>query len=178
TIYCEHLGNRDKKDAPCHVYEDEDQILPSQVTDREYIFVPRTYECIDENDEDVVKRGKWMIFTKGDINKLDEYWLALLPLYRRGILAGLKCSTVKSTGPGVINCYTVDSENRLEVKIAADAIRDCIEYRKMIFYKTNQASLQGLYHHNENRNISKYMHTVHKDLFEKDEIMRWKLLSF
>ncbi|PRD32620.1 UNVERIFIED_CONTAM: hypothetical protein NCL1_19888 [Trichonephila clavipes] len=122
----------------------EDQILPSQVTYRDYIFMPPLDESIGGNEENS-KTGKWMLFPFGDLQKLDEFWVALLPLYYDGILTRIKCSTALGSEPGVINCYTANSEDTSDVKKAADAIRDCTDYKCIMYYKTNEASMRGQY---------------------------------
>ncbi|GFY78540.1 uncharacterized protein TNIN_46471 [Trichonephila inaurata madagascariensis] len=153
----------------------EDQILPSQVTDRDYIFMPPLDESIDGNEENS-NTGKWMLFPLGDLQKLDEFWVTLLPLYYEGILTGIKCSTALGSQHGVINCYTANSEDTSDVKKAADAIRDCTDYKYLMYYKTNEASRRGQYLDSGSSNISKYMHTVKKAMFEKDQGNRWKII--
>ncbi|KAF8764105.1 hypothetical protein HNY73_022222 [Argiope bruennichi] len=150
--------------------------LPSEITDKEYIYMPPISEEIDD-DEDMNIRGKWMIFPHGDLQKLDRFWLALIPLYKNGTLTRLKCSTAMGTDLGVINCYTADSENLADVRNAADAIRECVDYDTLMYYKTNEASARGLYARCGSQNISKYMHTVNGCLYKKDRFERWKLVS-
>ncbi|CAL1276571.1 unnamed protein product [Larinioides sclopetarius] len=155
---------------------DDEMMLPSEVTHKEYIYMPATAEDIDD-EEDMNTSGKWMLFPNGDLQKLDQYWLALIPLYKNGTLTRLKCSTAMGSSPGVINCYTVDSKDIEDVKNAADAIRECIDYDTVMYYKTNEASALGLYIQFGNKNISKYMHTIKKCLYEKDKFERWKMVA-
>ncbi|GFU44804.1 uncharacterized protein NPIL_276391 [Nephila pilipes] len=152
-----------------------DKVLPSRVTDRKYIFMPSSDEDID-GDEEGSKMGKWMLFPRGDLLTLDEFWLSLLPLYYNGTLIRIKCSTAMGNESGVVNCYTADCENKLDVKKAADAIRDCIDYRYTMYYKTNQASAHGQYRSSGSTHISKYMHSVKKAMFEMDHARRWKIM--
>ncbi|GBM33788.1 hypothetical protein AVEN_183045-1 [Araneus ventricosus] len=155
---------------------DDELMLPSEVTDKEYVYMPPTSEEIDD-EEDMNTSGKWMVFPKGDLQKLDQYWLALIPLYKNGTLTRLKCSTAMGSDPGVINCYTADSEILADVKNAGDAIRECIDYDTIMYYKTNVATALGLYMRFGSKNISKYMHTVKNCLYKKVKFERWKLVS-
>ncbi|XP_035233827.1 uncharacterized protein LOC118205646 isoform X2 [Stegodyphus dumicola] len=144
--------------------------LPSTVTDQNYIYFPKDTYAIDKYD---VKSGKWMLFAYGDLEEQDWRWTILQPLVKEGILSSLKASTAMDSEKGVICCYTVDSDDKLAAKKAADAIREIILYKYIMYYKTNEDSAAGVYIHEGHFQISKYMHTVNSHFYEKDEYNRW-----
>ncbi|KAG8199986.1 hypothetical protein JTE90_006228 [Oedothorax gibbosus] len=147
------------------------EILPSQVTDHPYIYLQDDDFQVDESMQD---GGKWMLFINRDFQKLDHYWTCLKTLFNEGTLVGLKASTASNPDSGVINCYTGDSGNWVEVKKAAVAIRDVIDYPFIMYYKTNEASAQGQYREKGYKLISRYMFTIKGGFYEKDKYGRWE----
>lgn len=166
---------------------DDCQLLPSEVVNEDYLYMPST----EEGKENMrsVKGGKWMIFSPGSsLVRHDATWMALLSLYRKGILVGLKASTnvinkandchvgsFKRTDP-VIHCYTVDSEDKDDVLRSVVAIRSVVDNDYLLFYKSNSASLDGEYHHEGKRLVTKYLHTVEGGLYERDHLKRFTLV--
>ncbi|XP_035223071.1 uncharacterized protein LOC118195844 isoform X1 [Stegodyphus dumicola] len=149
--------------------------LPSTVTDREYIFFPKGSETIDKCD---IESGKWMLFSYNNLEQQDWRWLVLQLLVKNGILSRLKASTALNSERSVICCYTADSSDKILAKKAADAIRESITYNCIMYYKTNEDSVAGVYRKEGHTNISKYMHTVNSHFYEKDEYNRWKQVFF
>ncbi|CAL1276570.1 unnamed protein product [Larinioides sclopetarius] len=157
--------------------------LPSEMTEDEYIYLPSDKEDFEE----VTYRigGKWMVYTMS-LDQQDKFWQAFLPLYHQGLILGLKASSAKETKAQsekakegyVIMCYTDDSDDKKCVKNTADSIRAAIGIREIMYYKSNAASIDGLYNHEGHKSVSKYMHTYKGQLFEREKFNRWKIVSF
>ncbi|GIY68200.1 hypothetical protein CDAR_561441, partial [Caerostris darwini] len=156
-------------------------LLPSQCKDKEYIYMPS--DPVDFEEVTYRQGGKWMLYTE-DINH-DSHWKSLLPLYHEGLILGLKASAAKTTelqikinSPyKIIMCYTEDSDDLEYVSKVVRAIRSATKYGRIMYYKSNAASMDGLYHHEGKTSVSKYMHTVNGQLFIRDSYNRWRMDS-
>ncbi|XP_035209733.1 uncharacterized protein LOC118184209 isoform X1 [Stegodyphus dumicola] len=179
-----------------------DTILPMRVTQQKWICVmsPQLYEM----KIDYSKVGKWLLFfdhekeceARGltDHELVWQYMKYLVYDHQNTHIMGAKCSTAwegpRNCSPncpnGVICCYTDDYTNKLEVKIAADAIRRIINdkcqintpFLRPIYYKTDEATYAGLYTYLGNKHISTYMHSCDNVLFERDEFGHWQKVEF
>ncbi|KFM63120.1 hypothetical protein X975_09315, partial [Stegodyphus mimosarum] len=149
----------------------------------------------NRNNQKIHKVGKWLLFhdnqTECETTGLtdhDRAWqhmesLVLNNYHNTGII-GAKASTAwagdryctSNSTTGVICCYVGDYTNKLEVKRAADAIRQVIHLSSPIYFKTDEATCAGQYNHLGNKNVSMYMHTPYNDLFERDEFGKWRKL--
>ncbi|XP_055946774.1 uncharacterized protein LOC129980430 [Argiope bruennichi] len=158
--------------------------LPSEITDEEYIYLPSDKEDFEKITHRI--GGKWMVYNTGDLNQQDKFWQALFPLYHKRLILGLKASTAKGTKAQaelyrkdhIILCYTEDSDDKMWMKNTADAIRAATGFRDIMYYKSNAASIDGLYNHKEHINVSKYMHTYKGKLFERVKFDRFKIITF
>ncbi|CAL1276569.1 unnamed protein product [Larinioides sclopetarius] len=165
-----------KKTKPTSTFND---LLPSEVTHKDHIHLPEN----EEDFERVVsgKGGKWMLHCT-DLKTLDSLWKTLIRLYVTGILVGLKSCTAKFSVEEIapiyhtkaIMCYTADANCKSCVKRAAQSIFICTGYDFVMYYKSNVASRVGLYRHEGFKNVSLYMFTSGGEMFERDDIGRWK----
>ncbi|KAF9934676.1 hypothetical protein FBU30_001000 [Linnemannia zychae] len=94
--------------------------------------------------------GKWMLFYDKSI--LDEKWAAVKQLIQEDQLGGIaKCSTAMenpnaiSSKTGVIIVYTSDYQNQEEVYNVAKVLYDKMDYKRTMYYKTDQQTLAGTY---------------------------------
>ncbi|KFM57993.1 hypothetical protein X975_08285, partial [Stegodyphus mimosarum] len=157
-----------------------------------------------EMETDYSKVGKWLLFfdhekeceARGltDHEIVWQYMKYLVYDHQNTHIVSAKCSTAwegqrncfPDSSNGVICCYTDDYTNKLEVKMAADAIRRIINnkcqintpFLRPMFYKTDEATYAGRYIHLGHRNISTYMHTCDNILFERDEFGHWQKVDF
>ncbi|GBM33783.1 hypothetical protein AVEN_183041-1 [Araneus ventricosus] len=160
-----------------------DELLPSQVTDRDHIHLPTNEEDFKKATNG--KGGKWILHCS-DWETLDNLWKNLIRLYDTGVLVGLKsCSakfSVTEISPSyhtkAIMCYTADADCKLSVKRAAQSIFICTGYDFEMYYKSNEASLVGRYRHEGFASVSKYMFTSRGEMFERDYLRRWKKIIF
>ncbi|GIY08362.1 hypothetical protein CDAR_211971, partial [Caerostris darwini] len=155
-------------------------LLPSECKDKEYIYMPSDPDVFDK--ETYKQGGKWMLYTE-DSNH-DSYWKSLLPLYHEGLIIRMKASAAKPTQLQmdsnsqykIIICYTEDSDDLEYVRKVANAIRSAVKHERIMYYKTNVATMHRLYIHEGKRAVSKYMHSVKGQLFIRDEYERWKMV--
>ncbi|KFM63121.1 hypothetical protein X975_09316, partial [Stegodyphus mimosarum] len=109
---------------------------------------------------DETKVGKWLLFhddqKKGQTTSLtdhDRVWQNIESLvlnnYQNTGIIGAKASTAWEGGycarknkKGVICCYVADYANKLEVKKAADAIRQVLHLSHPIYFKTDELHLK------------------------------------
>ncbi|GIY68192.1 uncharacterized protein CEXT_418031 [Caerostris extrusa] len=73
-------------------------------------------------------------------------------------------------------CYTEDSDDLESVRRVTNDIRSAVEHGGIMYYKTNEASMDGLYLHEGERAVCKYMHSVRGQLFKRDQYKRWKMV--
>ncbi|KAG8199987.1 hypothetical protein JTE90_006229 [Oedothorax gibbosus] len=161
----------------------EELLLPSQVMDEEYIYFPSDPEAISNMKSETA--GKWLVNGNSDMPRQDKAWVNLLPLCKEGILIGMKASTsiiadVQEFMAGeVILCYTQDADDVKDVKKAGDAIMLAIgDWRswrndKILYYKTNAASVGGLYVKEGFKAVTKYRLTPEGSFDVRDHHKRW-----
>ncbi|KAF9954609.1 hypothetical protein BGZ72_004453 [Mortierella alpina] len=96
------------------------------------------------------KSGKWMLFY--DKAVLDSKWALVKDLVEQDQLGGLaKCSTARenpnatSSKSGVIIVYTSDYEDQEEVYRVAVKLHESLDYKRPMFYKTDEQTHAGLY---------------------------------
>ncbi|KAF8764107.1 hypothetical protein HNY73_022223 [Argiope bruennichi] len=160
-----------------------DNLLPSQVTDRDHIRIPVSEEDFEKAVNE--KGGKWILHCS-DWESLDCLWKNLIRLYDTGVLVAIKSCTprfvVSEISPNyktkAIMCYTADADCKPCVKKAADSIFICTGYKFMMYYKSNAASKMGQYVHEGFNRVTKYMYTSSREIFEKDHLKRWKKINF
>ncbi|GIZ04733.1 uncharacterized protein CEXT_753741 [Caerostris extrusa] len=153
-------------------------LLPSQCKDK-YIFMPSERDDFDK----VARRegGKWLLNTE-DSNH-DSHWEALLPLYHDGLILALRANTPEITDiqrktnalNKVIWCFAEDADDLENVRRVANAIRSATNHGRIMYYKTNAASANRLFHEDTTA-ICKYMHSVKGQLFRRDEYKRWEMV--
>ncbi|KAF9967297.1 hypothetical protein BGZ70_010051 [Mortierella alpina] len=109
------------------------------------------------------RSGKWILFIPKAI--LDAKWATVKRLVEQDQLGGLaKCSTAManpnatSSMVGVIIVYTSDFENQEEVYDVAVKLHEALEYKRTMYYKTDQQTHAGLYAKNGSKknHIYKY----------------------
>ncbi|KAG0047429.1 hypothetical protein BGZ83_007518 [Gryganskiella cystojenkinii] len=96
------------------------------------------------------RTGKWMLFY--DKSVLDEKWNVVKMLVENDVLGGrAKVSTAMenpnatSSKSGVIIVYTSDYEDQEEVYRVAVALHEAMEYRGIMYYKTDEQTFAGVY---------------------------------
>lgn len=144
----------------------------------EYIYFPSDPEAIDNMKSTTA--GKWLIYTNYNLTSHDEVWTKLLPLCREGILIGIKASTSIITdaqefmGGEIILCYTSNADDVNDVKKAGEAIRRALgDSGKTLHYKTNAASVEGLYQKEGFNAVCKYRLTPEGYFDVRDRNKRW-----
>ncbi|KAG8189798.1 hypothetical protein JTE90_008109 [Oedothorax gibbosus] len=167
-----------------------DPIIPSTVTSKEDVYAFATdFREVYKAVEDRSKFGEWMVFQDAierspalGLTRLDYAWQFIKRLVENnssktsGILYASCTTAWKGERPadpnstfGVIACWTVDYEDKMLVKKAANAIREVYDYQKNLYYKTLEATLANKYRHLGDRFISLYKYTVKGEMFERDE---------
>lgn len=107
------------------------------------------------------RSGKWLIFTP--LNKLDEKWALISRDTESGKLGiaaksatGKSNSLAKNSFIKVICVYTYDSADKDDVLKVRERLR-FLGFINKLYYKTDQATTQGLYSsNNQSKPISLY----------------------
>lgn len=138
-------------------YRESDEMLPSQVTDRYWVYA---YRKIGDYPMDTENSGKWLVFVK--LSDLDETWLKIKQAVEEGKLGCCAKSATALYNPSatdemskVICVYTYDWTD------VEDVMRIREELRKLgitwkIPYKTDKDTMAGIYKKNGGKRISKY----------------------
>lgn len=147
--------------------------LPSTVTDRYQIFMPKLNHDKSEFNPEIY--GKWMWFSNGDLQLQDQIWINLQPLLENKTVLLLESSTARKSGQGVVKCYTCEDKDH--IMCAGLAVQSIINEDFLLFYKTVQATKDGLYRRCFDRFITKYMLTVSGKFYERDYFDRWKMVT-
>ncbi|GIY44036.1 hypothetical protein CEXT_671551 [Caerostris extrusa] len=72
-------------------------------------------------------------------------------------------------------CFAEDADDLENVRRVANAIRSATNHGRIMYYKTNAASANRLFHEDTTA-ICKYMHSVKGQLFRRDEYKRWEMV--
>lgn len=134
---------------------------PSQEKEEYFVYAINKKIDYPESEDSC---GKWMIFAyQGE--QLDSIWASVKKAIERGLLGrSAKCSTAKENPnslnkkSGVICVYTYDSNGKQDLKRIAEELFK-IEDVERLFYKEDNATLDGKYANRGDKNISKWVVT-------------------
>jgi len=120
--------------------------IPTQTVDEYWLWARSQTKAFPSGP----RTGKWMLFY--DKSVIDERWTAVKTLVEHDLLGGLaKCSTARensnatSSKTGVIIVYTSDYLDQEEVYRVAVTLHEKMDYKKTIYYKTDDQTYSGLY---------------------------------
>ncbi|KAF9584245.1 hypothetical protein BGW38_007106 [Lunasporangiospora selenospora] len=123
--------------------------VPTKVLDSFWVWA----ESFSKPFTGGARSGKWMLFYEKSL--LDEKWLVVKDMVERDQLGGLaKCSTARtnpnatSSATGVIIVYTPDYLDQEDVYRVATVLHEKMDYKKPMFYKTDEQTLAGVYKSN------------------------------
>lgn len=150
--------------------------LPSEVKDRNFLFMPMQTTII-ESDEEYSKCGKWILTNRtGSILWIDEVWKKLQVLLKDGTLIRIKASTAAMEGTrGTVMSFTKPGID--EIKRAAEEIRKAVNYESCMYYKINSMTERGINSRSGYKRIAKYMHTFRGFFYKSDKTAGWILVN-
>lgn len=134
---------------------------PSKIKEEYWVFASVKKETSYKRKYKKSKLGKWLVFA--DINEIDKTWKIIKQATEKGLLGiGAKAATAKSNpnassdNEKVICIYTYNWQDIDDVYRVEKSLRS-IGIEKTLYYKTNQATVEGNYKIKGYSNISKHI---------------------
>nr|XP_042901805.1 uncharacterized protein LOC107457368 isoform X2 [Parasteatoda tepidariorum] len=153
---------------------------------------------MDESEEEGLFTGKWMLFH--DSSRIDiargmtehdyawQFMFSLVDNYKNTSVSSACCSTgyrgqypkMPNDTNGLICCFTKDYRDMGDVKRAADSIRKSLHYPRDMHYKTDEATVLGLYRCYGHKHVTIYKHKPDGSMYVRDKLypLLWRPVKF